>query len=65
MKAGKQFEQTEWTVEEDEECKKLVGSAGGELHGFNFARPAPVHWASVTGTAPYPIVLVSIALTLL
>ncbi|RDW63743.1 hypothetical protein BP6252_11288 [Coleophoma cylindrospora] len=47
-KASESSQQTEWTVEEDESCKNLVWSAGGELYGFTFAPAAPVSWDSFT-----------------
>ena len=49
MKAGEKFQQTEWTVEEDVKCKKMVSSAGGQLCGFDFTHRELVHWASISG----------------
>ena len=48
MKAGEEFKQIEWKVEEDVECKQMIASAGGKLIGFDLAPLNETHWASMT-----------------
>ncbi|KAG4424943.1 hypothetical protein IFR04_001914 [Cadophora malorum] len=48
MKAGEGLKQTDWKVEQDVECKRMIASAGGKLIGFDFQPLDETHWASMT-----------------
>ncbi|KIW70570.1 hypothetical protein, variant [Phialophora macrospora] len=48
MKAGEEFQTTDWVVENEEACKELVRSAGGQLVGYDNTISEPIHWASMT-----------------
>ncbi|KAH9909288.1 hypothetical protein F4778DRAFT_793299 [Xylariomycetidae sp. FL2044] len=48
MKAGQPFGMTDWTVENDLKCKKMVGQAGGALVGYNMNTESSIDWASMT-----------------